>query len=249
MLPQALQTLARATKATSSNISKAESWLLGCGWALVGNETEAEKTTLNETFCAARDWLASWLDGAEPYWLVLVGLSGVGKTLLVRRICEYIENWGKNVYARTMMPPGQAMVVHGAAWGFHWSEVQFCHPFQKWPRLVPHCEANQTQLACARKNWALAIDDLKPQTGQETEIEGSKESLVAVKPKQFEITAAGDLLDDRWRKWTIVTSNLTRKQLAVFWDIRISSRLMRDTVFIDLTGMRDFNLRREALKK
>lgn len=189
------------------------------------------------------------MDGGDPYWLVLTGYSGVGKTLLVRRICEYVDQWGKRVYAR-LDPVNRKVTPEGATWGFHWDEVQWCAALQKWPRLVPHSEANQTQLARARKSWVLAIDDLKPQTGAEAVAEGKEAEMQAVRPKPFEVTAAADLLDDRLRHWTIVTSNLTRKQLAVFWDIRIASRLTRDgNVLVDLSGVRDYGLRREAAAK
>jgi hypothetical protein len=51
------------------------------------------------------------------------------------------------------------------------------------------------------------------------------------------------------RKWTVITTNFTRRQLAEQFDPRVASRLMRGgNVICDCEGLRDWGLRVEAAK-
>lgn len=178
--------------------------------------------------------MASLLSGLDPYWIVFCGPSGVGKTLLARRLEKFLSSCAGSIYLKNLGP---------LAWDDnkrHFSYAQEGSIFVPWRDLVPHGEENQQRIKKAGRDWIKIIDDLKPQTGGDVIIEGES----GIQPKRFEANAAGDLLDQRLRKWTIITSNLTRRQLALFWDVRIASRLLRDgNTVVDLSGVSDYGLR------
>ena len=178
--------------------------------------------------------MASLLSGLDPFWLVLCGPSGVGKTLLARRLEKYLSQCAGSIYLKNLGALG---------WDDnrrHFSYAQEGSIFVPWRDLVPHGEENQQRIKKAGRDWIKIIDDLKPQTGKDVIIDGES----GIQPQRFEANAAGDLLDQRLRKWTIITSNLTRKQLAIFWDVRIASRLLRDgNTVVDLSAVSDYGLR------
>jgi hypothetical protein len=57
-------------------------------------------------------------------------------------------------------------------------------------------------------------------------------------------------LDRRLRKWTVITTHFTRRQIAEQFDTRIASRLIRGSnVVCDCEGLRDYSLRVEAAQR
>lgn len=65
----------------------------------------------------------------------------------------------------------------------------------------------------------------------------------------FAVQSMAELLDRRLRKWTVITTNFSRSQLAEQFDPRIASRLLRDgNLIVDCSGLDDFNLRKERHK-
>jgi hypothetical protein len=60
----------------------------------------------------------------------------------------------------------------------------------------------------------------------------------------FAVQKMGELLDRRLRKWTVITTNFTRRQIAEQFDPRIASRLMRGgNVICDCEELDDWGLR------
>lgn len=237
-MPSALQTLARPTQPQPINIEKASRFISACGFGINGQETKEESEKLTELLRESVRWLASWLEGREPYWLVMVGLSGTGKSMLTRRIAQYCIDHGHAVFERTVRDNMDAMTQDTSR---VYSYAQEGFPFMEWRNLVPHSSENQTRFSRAQSDWFKCIDDLKSQTGESVIMEGE----TGIQPKRFEANAAGDLLDARLRKWTVINTNLTRNQLALFWDVRIASRLTRgENTLVDLSGVRDFCFRK-----
>lgn len=234
LLPRALQTLEQPTSPASTSIDKAAAWISAGGWGLSEFDTPEERKVLISAFQESARWLASWYDGLDPYWLVLVGFSGVGKTMLTKRMAAFVDRFGPSTFDRTVRAAHGAYTQDSEA---IYSYRQEGSIFMKWGDLVPHSGENQARIARAARDWIKMIDDLKAQTGDEIMIEAE----VGLQPKRFEVNAAGDLLDARLRKWTVINSNLTRAKLAVFWDVRIASRLTRDgNTIVDLSNVRDF---------
>jgi hypothetical protein len=214
--------------------AKAERYIADSGWALSGNENPTEKAQLMAARSAAVAWLAGWRAGNEPYWLVLHGESGTGKTLLARTLARCVAKNGERVYRIQHATGKDYLQSYGYA--------QSGPVFAMWADLVPHGRDNQERYGNAKTDWVKVVDDLMPKTGQQVVIDGTE----GLEPKRFEVTAALDLMDARARKWTVLTTNLTREQFALFWDVRIASRLTRDgNVCVDLTGVRDYELRRK----
>lgn len=243
-MPRVLQTLGTRTAPSQTNINAAKKWILSKGWALTGAETPAELTALNEAFENAATFLAAMREPLTPYWLVLLGVSGTGKTKLARAIVDYMTSFGEALYRRTVAPtyPDNSMkrVLLYAQSG------PFLVP---WRDMCPFSDEQRARMRTAQEDWFKCIDELKPET----------ESEAGSGPKAFEANAMGNLLDSRLGKWTVVTTNFRIGEIAE-WDRRISSRLIRDgadvvdcdgsAVVCDLSGVRDFALRRrEVLAK
>lgn len=236
-MPRVIQTLEHPTLPKPTSIEKASVYL-GSDWGLTGKETPEEKTALTGAFKESVRWLASWIDGLEPYWLVMVGVSGTGKSMLTKALAKYCDKHGSAVFDRTVRA---SMSAFSQDHDMIYSYRQEGSMFVEWRNLVPHGDENRGRIDRAARDWVKFIDDLKAQTGEPVTIEGEQ----GVQPKRFESSAAGDLLDARLRKWTVVNSNLTRKQLAMFWDVRIASRLTRDgNTIVDLSQVRDFFFRK-----
>lgn len=232
MLPTALQTLGRTTQAKPETIERAAAYIDAGGWSLTGKETPAEKAALLTAKNEAAKWLAAWREGLEPYWLVLYGETGAGKTYLARRLAKCVADNGEAVYRK--------QYADGRDYTKSFGYAQTGAVFAKWVDLVPFGASHRERYENAKTDWVKVIDDLMPKTGQLAVIDGEE----GLEPKRFEADAALDLLDARLRRWTILTTNLTRQQFALFWDVRIASRFMRDgNACVDLTGVRDYNLR------
>jgi hypothetical protein len=242
-VPRVLRTLGTRTLPSQTNINAAKTWILSRGWALTGAETADELAALNEAFENTATFLAAMREPLTPYWLVLLGVSGTGKTKLAKAISEYMTTFGEALYRRTVAPtlPEQSMkrvllYAQSGPWLVPWRE------------MCPFSDEARARMRTAQEDWFKVIDELKPET--DTENAG---------PKTFEANAMGNLLDSRLGKWTVVTTNFRLKEIAK-WDVRISSRLIRDgadvvdcdgsSVVCDLSGVRDFALRRrEVLAK
>lgn len=203
---------------------------------MIGNETPAEKDAIDVAFATAVDWFAHLLSGNEPRWLVFVGVSGTGKTMLARRISAYIAEYGRAVFNRTT----------GTRYGYDdhrriYSYAQQGPVFYQWRVLLK--ERGWRDIAA--RDWFCVVDELKSESGRRVIIDGQE----GVQPEPWEVRDAGNLFDDMLRRWRIITMNLTRSQIATFWDVRIASRLMRDgNTIVDLSDVTDFGLRLESQK-
>jgi len=62
----------------------------------------------------------------------------------------------------------------------------------------------------------------------------------------YTISALDGILDARTgRRWTLITCNLSLREIAEQWDVRIASRLKRDgSVVVGVDGVSDFSFRK-----
>jgi hypothetical protein len=212
---------------------ESESW--DWQWQLVGNETDTERTILDNMLSEAKRFVADMATGAEPRWLVIVGKSGTGKTMLADRIRWWVKGRGRAIYEKF---DRKRIDPHGDRYESLYTYAQGGALLCKWGRLIEQMRGGDfDRYLAAGSDWFKVIDDL-----------GVDSFDASGNPTKFATQKMAELLDRRLRKWTVITSNFTRTQLATTFDARIASRLMRDgNVIVDASDVRDFFIRREAL--
>jgi energy-coupling factor transporter ATP-binding protein EcfA2 len=232
MVGPALSTLQARTERPPVNTEAVRSYF--DRFVLVGNETEDEVRTLVEMRDAAEQWCGHFLAGDEPRWLSFVGHSGAGKTWLAEAIRVFLKHHAARTYAahyRRRTDPEGRNYLSGY---LYQQEGRF---LVKWPALIEKARnSDYWPLRCAADDFVKIIDDV----GAETLDKSGN-------PTPFAIGALSNLCDSRVRKWTVLTSNYDRAELAQRYDARIASRMMRDESVIVTCDVRDFNLRREQM--
>lgn len=204
-------------------------------WTLVGNETAEEKADLARMLDEAQKFVAEIVAGEDPRWLVLLGPSGNGKTFLAQRIVAWIRRYGETMYDRNHRPKIDPKKQDYLSL---YTYAQGGQVMVKWGNLIEECrnrDFHRYQRAC--KDYYKVIDDL-----------GVNSMNPDGKATPFAIQTIAEVLDRRLRRWTVITSNFTRKQFAEEFDVRISSRLMRGRNVIVETNVRDFAIRTEKAK-
>ena len=149
-------------------------------------------------------------------------------------VVAWLKIYGRGVYTRER----ERLKRNGVS--SFWLYAQ-AGPFMcRWSRLLGQLRSGEYhRLHVAAEDWFKAIDDL-----------GTDALGADGEATQFAVSKMGDLLDRRLRKWTVITTNFSRKQIAEKFDVRIASRLMRHgSVIVDATGLRDYGLRLEAAKE
>ena len=232
-----MQTMAQAVQAASAVIAESTNptvikthsdW--DWQWHLTGTETAPERVIADNMLHSARSFISDMITGAEPRWLVLVGESGCGKTYLAERIVEWMKVYGRCVYNRERERLGRDGL--SSLWTYAQGGAFMC----RWSRLLNQLRSGDYhRLEVAAQDWFKVIDDL-----------GTDSAGADGEATQFAVQKMGDLLDRRLRKWTVITTNYNRKQIAERFDARIASRLMRHgSVMVDADGLRDYGLRLE----
>jgi DNA replication protein DnaC len=158
------------------------------------------------------------VNATHPYWLSLLGNSGVGKTRLARavwRTFEMVTRFDVWLDVRNQSIRGGrgqfiqwrnlCSVVREGAWG--WVDDICADDF-------------------------VILDDV----GAEHEREGSG----------FTASILDRILNARRDKWTMITCNLSLEAIGEKLDVRIASRLLRDKNVVVECDAEDFNLRQAA---
>lgn len=229
----ALSTLRTPMQTGQAIIEMAQAW--DWRWRLVGNETAEEKHDLELMLTEAQRFVAAIIAGEESRWLTLLGPSGNGKTWLAERINEWIRRYGETMYNRNhraKIDPEKQDYLAGYIY------AQEGRVLVKWGQLIEECRGRdfrRYERAC--KDFYKVIDDL-----------GANCANAQGDITPFSIQTIAEVLERRLRRWTVITSNFTRKQFAEKFDVRISSRLMRDRNVIVETKVRDFAIRTERAK-
>lgn len=148
--------------------------------------------------------------------VVLYGPNGCGKTHAVRQI----ERWFNRV--RLKLPI-------------------FCRKLVE-PDETPNDVAN-----CLRVNWAEVIDGIKQDQWRVFELLGV-ECLAIIDDIGAEHDPSGigreklySILNRREFMWTVVTTNISPNEWPKRFENRIASRLFRNSVHVDLTGVKDYS--------
>ncbi len=157
--------------------------------------------------------------GQPPYWLTLLGGSGIGKTHLAKQIF----NW----HLRSGLFRDGTVDRHGL------SEVEYAREWCWWPDLAGMLKGNEgyalvRDMASAR---FAVIDEI----GAELDKSGHVTNCLS------------NALCARVGKWTIITSNKSLGDIQRELDPRVSSRMLREGSKVISVELEDYNLWKRKL--
>ncbi len=146
---------------------------------------------------------AAGINYVAPYWLTICGHSGIGKTYLAEAVRQQFLD--QNRFEKPTPYPMEALernrIVGNTEWFCEWRKFSDNIRSGGYERLVED----------AIDEWFLIIDDF----GAERD------------PTGFVAAASDRILNGRRGKWTLITTNLSLKDIGERMDIRIASRLIR----------------------
>lgn len=146
-------------------------------------------------------------------WLVLLGPSGTGKTMLARR-CSRFFNRHLDGYRDEQYPRDITYRKGGLK---NWSTV-----------MNDVLSGDYTGIRDLSDDWFVCLDDI----GAEYE-----------RNRELSVSKLYQILNARDGRFTVVTANLTLEEVNKKLDARLASRMLRHgNVVVDVTAP-DFNLR------
>lgn len=152
------------------------------------------------------------------YWLVLAGVSGTGKTHIAKACVRFFTRNLDTLRDETKGSEEKTRYVRRGG-------------FKNWPEaMIEMIGGDYTGLRQLNDDWLVCLDDIGAEYAGNRELSNSK---------LYEVFTA------RESKFTIVTSNLSVKQISETLDRRLASRLLRNgSVVIDVQTQ-DFNCRKK----
>jgi DNA replication protein DnaC len=173
---------------------------------------------LEKALKQARLFCRDMASGNKPArWITLLGRSGVGKTMLAKRIARFFARY-LDFLPDERNRDGEVWTRRGG--------------FKQWVDVVQDMiGGDYTGIPDLKHDWFLALDDIGAEYG------GIRELAIS---KLYEI------LNARLGLWTVITGNLTFDGIAEKLDRRISSRLIRDGSTLLEIDVQDFNEREAA---
>lgn len=173
-------------------------------------DPELEKA-LSEAMCFCRDMASAT---TAPRWLTLLGKSGVGKTMLAKRINFFFK--------RFLEPLPDDRNSSGEAWSRMGG-------FKPWQAVVDDMLAGDyTAIPQLQHDWFLVLDDI---------------GVEYIRNKDLAIAKLYGILNARQGLFTVITANATLEGIRETMDNRIASRLLRDESSVVNINAVDFNLR------
>jgi DNA replication protein DnaC len=168
-------------------------------WAKWAEFDTCSEQNLKTMLAAMAHFVIAIKEGQTNPFLVLIGNSGVGKTHLARRVWRWWEKVGKfYVEPKT----GASLVRSGM--------------FVLWSDFVNECRQGDSSRADDMMDCDLLILD---------DIGAGADARGWMADKLYQIIEKR--ISGRDKKATIITANMSLEQLAVAYDNRISSRLVR----------------------
>jgi DNA replication protein DnaC len=100
--------------------------------------------------------------------------------------------------------------------------------FIGWRKIVDHLRDGDYEIMrVVCDDWFVALDDIG-----------------AERTSDFSVSKLDHIIDSRLGKWTVITCNFTREQIAEHMDVRIASRLGRGkNVIVDNINVPDYSAR------
>lgn len=151
--------------------------------------------------------------GSSPRILSMLGTTGIGKTMLAKRIWKWFNDNGK-----WFVEPirGATCVRTG----------QFCD----WRKFIEDClqEGDFSRTVDLCEDWFVILDDI-----------GCKRDKSGFGVDKLDTILARRT----GRLWTVVTANLSLEEISDQLDARIASRLLRHGSTVVEVEMPDYNVR------
>lgn len=164
---------------------------------------------------AVRDFCYAMSFGNRPpYWLSMLGSSGIGKTMLMKRVTRFFHAYLSGKIDEQRTNERERWTRHGG--------------MLEWHRCIDRMvsERDYGFMRQTGEDWFLAIDDIG------AEYERSRELSMA---KLYQIFC------QRENKWLMITANMSAERISSM-DARIGSRLLRHGAVVVDVEAPDYNL-------
>ena len=157
---------------------------------------------------ACESFVAAMEVDCDPYWLTLTGVTGCGKTYLLRQVFREAKRINPGNPANTpIWPPDWE--TNGAR--SHDASRPGCFLY------------DEGGFASRMRNGAYDL----PRAHYDDFFVGFDEVGVTRDPTNFISEAVGTLCDVRLRRWTMFCTNLSLQEISERMDARIASRMIR----------------------
>lgn len=241
-VPAALAQLTTQQGAQPPNTAVFDETITGMDWSweTLPTDTAEDRVLSLRMLNQSQKFLNDMLTGEEPYWLVLLGEPGCGKTHLADKIRWFIKKHGERTYnakERPKVDPERRRV-----------ETCFIYKQEgpvlvKWGSLIDKLrDGGRWDFSRACGDHYKVIDDL----GVDSFSKNSRGELEAT---PFATQKIGELLDRRLGKWTVITANFSIEQFGTIFDTRIASRLLRKSSVVKAFGLRDYALEKHKAQR
>lgn len=161
----------------------------------------------------------------KPYTLSLLGVSGVGKTHLAKRLTAFQSRYLSRTSRRHDPDnPNDLRMKHTIRRGGRVEWRTLCDDVRS---------GDRSMIRDIEQDWFIALDDV----GAEYQAASG-----------YTVSVLDQILNARTgRRWTLVTANLTLQQIAEDWDVRIASRMKRNEgqIITVPDTVRDYSYRKE----
>jgi DNA replication protein DnaC len=215
ILPKAVETLARPTKADPRSTRV---------WAKFDDFLTLGDPQLERMKIEAVSFIDDLFNDREPRWLSLLGTSGAGKTMLAARIAKLFRYYRQGMidWPRTERTRNE-LLPHGRI-------VRWRGGFINWGEAINKrmLQGDYAFLEDLREYDFFAIDDIMSEYEKQRPLSAAKLYYV---------------LESRLKKWTVITANATLAQIGEQLEARIASRMIRHGGIVVDVSVPDWNLR------
>ncbi len=157
-----------------------------------------------------------------PRWLSMIGNTGIGKTMLAKRIWHLFK---EHRHLEIDWPRSKATEIGGKQGRI----IRWRGGFLNWKTAMNRMlDGDYAFLDDLRNYDFFVFDDIISEYSKLRELSASK---------------LYDVFESRIGKWTVITANASLEQIGEILDPRIASRMIRNNGVVLDVDVQDFNLR------